>query len=112
MAPPAVGPDEMLAVAWFGKVSLELPFAAKIAPYVGSCLDANTINPLQEKVEVIRAKKPHIVESVSVIPFFKCLKLWQTMISIIEAVEFQRMEILTALRGYKNCLDALLCGKQ
>ena len=59
-------------------------------------------------MEVIRAKKPHIVESVSVIPFFKCLKFWQTMSSIIEAVEFQCIEMLTALRGYKNCVDALL----
>ncbi|CAL5229613.1 g12974 [Coccomyxa viridis] len=39
VAPPAVGPDEMLAVAWFGK----------------------------EKVEVIRAKKPHIIEPTDAI---------------------------------------------
>ncbi|CAK0784556.1 hypothetical protein CVIRNUC_007760 [Coccomyxa viridis] len=39
MAPPVVGPDEMLACAWFGK----------------------------EKVEVIRAKKPHLIESTDAI---------------------------------------------
>ncbi len=69
---------------------------------------SNTCNALQEKVEVIRAKKPHIVESVGVIPFFICLKVWQTMSSILRAVEFKCMMMLRALRGYKNYVDALL----
>ena len=86
MAPPAVGPDEMLAVAWFGKVSLKSSCAGEIGSYMGSCLIENTSSALQEKVEVIRAKKPHIVESVSLIPLSKCLKVWQTSSSITKAV--------------------------
>lgn len=86
MAPPAVGPDEMLAVAWFGKVSVKSSCAGDIGSYLGSSLIRNTSSALQEKVEVIRAKKPHIVESVSLIPLSRCWKVWQTNSSITKAV--------------------------
>ncbi len=61
MAPPEVGPDEMLAVAWFGKVWCRTPIPRSYGP-CGLFMKYTRI--LQEKVEVIRAKKPHIIEPV------------------------------------------------
>ena len=61
MVPPAVGPDEMLACAWFGKVRDRTTAPCSFG--VQERLLRN-VSFLQEKVEVIRTKKPHIIEPV------------------------------------------------